>query len=254
MTPRGDTAGAWASREPYNLQLADRRCMVTGASSGIGRAIALSLASAGATVCAVGRRCDQLNATVERSENPGRITTHVADLSVERQIAMLVDEIRGGVDVLVHSAGAFSSGPLGTAPIEDLDRQYVTNVRAPYLLTKALLPTLRANRGQIVFINSTLVFAPRPNVGQFAATQHALRAIADALREEINADGVRVVSVYPGRTATTRQARIHALEGKPYFPDRLLQPEDVADVVLNVLTLPRSAEVTDVRVRPMLKH
>ena len=76
----------------------------------------------------------------------------------------------------------------------------------------------------------------------------------DALREEVNSDGIRVASVFPGRTATPRQARIHALEGKAYVPERLLQPDDVAEVVVKILTLPRSAEITDVRIRPMLKH
>jgi NADP-dependent 3-hydroxy acid dehydrogenase YdfG len=113
---------------------------------------------------------------------------------------------------------------------------------------------LRAREGQIVFINSTVGLTARANVSQFAATQHALKAIADSLREEMNPRGVRVVSVYAGRTATPRQARIHAVEGKPYPPERLMQPEDVASVVLNALALPRSAEVTDVRVRPMLTH
>ena len=141
-----------------------------------------------------------------------------------------------------------------TSSPDDFDRQYVTNVRAPYLLTQVLLPMLRATRGQIIFINSTVVFAASANVGQFAATQHALRAFVDALREEVNADGIRVASVFPGRTATPRQAHIHALEGKAYVPERLVQPDDVAEVVVNILTLPRSAEITDVRIRPMLKH
>jgi NADP-dependent 3-hydroxy acid dehydrogenase YdfG len=143
---------------------------------------------------------------------------------------------------------------LETASVGDLDRQYVANVRAPYLLTQALLPELRAREGQMVFINSTVGLTARANIGQFAATQHALKAIADSLREEINPHGVRVVTIYAGRTATPRQAKIHAIEGKPYPRERLMQPEDVASVVLNALTLPRSAELTDVRARPMLKH
>jgi NADP-dependent 3-hydroxy acid dehydrogenase YdfG len=104
-----------------------------------------------------------------------------------------------------------------------------------------------------VFINSTVVFAPQANVGQYAATQHAVRSFADTLREEINPDGIRVVSVYPGRTASPLQARIHSLEGKPYVPERLLQPGDIAEVVLKVLTVPSTVEITDVRVRPAIK-
>jgi NADP-dependent 3-hydroxy acid dehydrogenase YdfG len=237
-------------------ELRECRCVVTGASAGIGRAIAVALAVAGATVFGVGRREDLLRATAEVIKGPGRIRPYPADLSDPADISMLAERLcreTSGVDVLVHSAGMYARGPVETSSADDFDRQYATNVRAPYLLTQALLRTLRASRGQIVFINSTIVFAPSANVGQFAVTQHALRAFANTLREEVNADGIRVASIYPGRTATPRQARIHALERKAYVPERLLQPADVAEVVLKILTLPRTAEVTDVRIRPMLK-
>jgi NADP-dependent 3-hydroxy acid dehydrogenase YdfG len=233
-----------------------RRAVVTGASSGIGRAIAVALASAGATVYAVARRRDQLDAVAALVPGPGNIAPQAADLCVDTEIADLADRLRArgaGLDILVHCAGTYSRDPVGTARIEDLDRQYRVNVRARYLLTQALLPALRTSRGQIVFINSTVVFAPQANVGQYAATQHALRSLADTLREEINPDGIRVVSVYPGRTATPLQARIHSLEGKPYAPERLLQPADIAEVVLKVLTVPPTVEITDVRVRPAIK-
>ncbi|MGC2391714.1 MAG: hypothetical protein WA621_20145, partial [Candidatus Acidiferrum sp.] len=83
--------------------------------------------------------------------------------------------------------------------------------------------------------------------------KHALKAIADALRAEVNELGVRVISVYPGRTATPQQEKIHELEGRSYHSDRLLQPEDVAQAVLNALAMPRTAEVTDIQIRPMRK-
>jgi len=244
------------SPQPFSNGAGDlvgRTCVITGASSGIGRAIAVALASAGGIVRAVGRRRDQLETTVGLAAGRGTITPHVADLSVDDEIVALVAELTRhvpGVGVLVHSAGTFSQDPVEAARIEDFDRQYVANVRAPFLLTQALLPALRTNRGHVVFINSTVVFAARAKVGQYAATKHALRAMADALREEVAPDGIRVASIYPGRTATPMQASIHRLEGKPYSPDGLLQPEEVADVVLKVITLPPSADITDVRVRP----
>jgi NADP-dependent 3-hydroxy acid dehydrogenase YdfG len=232
-------------------------CVVTGASSGIGRAIAVALASAGATVCAVARRRRELEATASQANGAGHFALYKADLVVDEQIGGLAEGLRareGGVDVLVHSAGTISLGDLETASVHDLDRQYAANVRAPYLLTQALLPALRARMGQIVFINSTVGLAAKANVAQYAATKHALKALADSLREEINPQGVRVLSVYPGRTATPLQAELHAIEGRSYAPGRLAQPEDVASVVVNALTLPRSAEVTDLMVRPMLKN
>jgi NADP-dependent 3-hydroxy acid dehydrogenase YdfG len=237
--------------------LEDRICVVTGASSGIGRAIAVALAGTGARVCAVGRRREELEVTASRANPGARFALYEADLVGDEELTRLSSALlakEGRVDVLVHCAGTISLGDLETAPVRELDRQYAANVRAPYLLTQALLPTVRANRGQIAFVNSTAGLAARASVAQYAATKHALKAIADSLREEVNPHGVRVVSVYPGRTATPLQAEVHAIEGRPYAPERLVQPDDVAAVVLSALTLPRSAEVTDLVVRPMLKH
>ena len=123
-----------------------------------------------------------------------------------------------GLDVLIHCAGAYSRGDLQTASVEEFDRLYRTNVRVPYLLTQSLLPMLKRRKGQIVFINSSQGLHARQGVGQFAATQHALKAIADSLRDEANSDGVRVFSVYPGRTATPRMEAIYRLEGREYKP------------------------------------
>jgi NADP-dependent 3-hydroxy acid dehydrogenase YdfG len=140
------------------------------------------------------------------------------------------------------------------ARIEDFDLQYAADLRMPYLLTTLLLPMLKSSCGQIVFINSSLgVNAKQPGVGQFAAAQHGLKAIADSLREEVNPDGIRVLTVYPGRTATARQKRLHQEGGKPYRPEVLLQPADVASVVIHSLALPKTAEVTDIHIRPMIK-
>ena len=170
-----------------------------------------------------------------------------------RKLAEGLQKNFGQVDVLVHSAGSFSQGPLETALVTDLDRQYTTNVRAPYVLTQALLPMLKLRRGQIVFITSSVGLNARANVCQYAATQHALKAIADSLREEVNVDGVRVLSVFPGRTATPRQAALHEAEGRAYRPELLMQPEDVVAVVINALGLPRTVEVTNISIRPLIK-
>jgi NADP-dependent 3-hydroxy acid dehydrogenase YdfG len=157
------------------------------------------------------------------------------------------------VDVLIHSAGTIAQGPLHSAAISDFDAQYRANVRAPYLLTQTFLSMLKVRPGQVVFINSTVGLRARADVGQFAATQHALKAIADSLRDEVNGDGVRVLSVFPGRTATPRQEKLFRLEGRPYRPEILLQPEDVATVVINALTMPRTAEITEISLRPLVK-
>jgi NADP-dependent 3-hydroxy acid dehydrogenase YdfG len=93
----------------------------------------------------------------------------------------------------------------------------------------------------------------RPGVSQYAAVKHGLKGLADALRAEVNSAGVRVISVYPGQTATAMQERRYAIEGRAYQPERLIQPADVAALVVNALGLARTAEVTDIQIRPTLK-
>lgn len=211
----------------------------------------------GGGVAIVGRAIERLTKVSEEAGRAGaKAKLYQADLAIDEQIQQFVSEVRrdfGSLDILVHSAGIFQMGPLGQSAVSDLDSLYRTNVRGPYLLTKVLLPMLIARKGQIVFINSSVGLTARAGVGAYAATKHALKAIADSLRAEVNELGVRVISVYPGRTATPQQERICQQEQRPYQPDRLLQPEDVAQAVLNALAMPRTAEVTDIQIRPMLK-
>jgi len=229
--------------------------IVTGGGGGIGRAICRALASAGASVWAVGRTKETLAETVEGCAGRGR--AYVADLTDAEQVVQLAADAereRGNVDVLIHSAGTIAHGPLADSPVDTLDAQYRSNVRLPYEVTRSLLPLLRKRPGQIAFVNSSIVLGgARANTSQFAATQHAVKALADTLRQEVNGDGVRVLCIYPGRTATSRQSRLYAKDGKPYRPELLLQPEDVARMVMAALSLPATAEVTDISIRPMLK-
>ena len=145
-------------------------------------------------------------------------------------------------------------GSLDSVPIEDFDLQYKTNVRGPYLLTQCLLPFLKLRQGQVVFINSRAVFLnARAGFGQYAATKRALKAVADSLREEVKADRIRVLSVYPGRTASPMQQTVFKNEGKIYQPELLIQPADVAVTIVNTLCLPRTAEVTDITLKPLVE-
>lgn len=231
--------------------------VVSGATSDIGRAVSLELAAAGARLCLLARDSEGLELVAKRvREVTDEVFCYPVDLTVDSSICAAAAHIAGdmgGVDVLVHSAGRFEMGLHDSAAVGSLDLQYRTNVRGPYLLTQTLLSSLRARRGQIVFVNSTVGLEARAGVGQYASTQHALRAIADALRAEVNRDGVRVLSIYLGRTATARQAQIFQLEGRPYAPHLLMQPADVAEMVLAALRLPSTAEVTEIRMRPLVK-
>ena len=249
--------------------------LIAGASQGIGLAIAWGLAERGYELLLVGRRPaplaeavdaarrlatdatrNVLGNTATREARSTPIVGLAADVTEDDGRARIVAAVEAremGLDVLVHSAGTIARADVEDASLEDFDRQYAANLRAPAALTQALLPSLRRARGQVVFINSSAGLAARANAAQYGATLHGLRAFADALRAEVNEAGIRVTSIYPGRTATPRQELIHSWEGKEYRPERLLQPHDVAAMVVAAIELPRTAEVTDITIRSMTK-
>jgi NAD(P)-dependent dehydrogenase (short-subunit alcohol dehydrogenase family) len=234
-----------------------QKCVVTGATSGIGRSLALELVARGATVWALGRNGERLAALeVEAHELPGRLIAVLVDLESRddtQAAAATVTAAAPSVDLLVHSAGAIALGAFGAFSVDDFDRMYRVNVFAPALLTHELLEPLRRAQGQVVFINSSAgVRASAENV-LYAATKHGLKALADGLREQVNRDGVRVISVYVGRTDTPMQRLVHEHEQREYRPDMLLRTADVVDVVLGAVDVPRSGEVTDVSIRPAAK-
>jgi short-subunit dehydrogenase len=235
------------------MDLVGKTALITGASGGIGSAVARQLAQAGVRVMLSGRDRERLS---ELAAELGRESAwHASDLALEGSEAELARETvekLGGCALLIHCIGLFRGGAWATAPVADLDDQLRVNARVPYQLTRELLPALIERQGQVVFVNSSAGFHPgRGGTGAYAASKHALRALADSLREEVNRQGVRVLSVFPGRTASEMQAEVHRFEGKPYDPSRFLQPDDVASAIVHALSLPRSAEMTDLHLRPM---
>lgn len=238
-------------------RFSNKVALVTGAGSGIGRAVATTLASEGAHVHLVGRTKHKLEATAAEFPNgapaPGVWPLDLnIDASVEQLSRSLTAQVPG-LDVLVLAAGELVQGTIAEMPVDQFDRLWASNVRSVYLLVQKVLPLVTARQGQIVFVNSSAGLGARPNGGQYAATKHALKALADALRAEVNAQGVRVLSIYPGRTATPRMERLYADGGQAYRPEVLLQATDVAATVADALSLPRTAEVTDLSIRPLAK-
>jgi NADP-dependent 3-hydroxy acid dehydrogenase YdfG len=230
-----------------SMRLSGHRALITGASSGIGRAIAVALVEEGAEVLLIGRDPGRLDA-LARELGPGS-HPHPLDLADDRQLDAAAEAAGPSLDLLIHSAGLAELGSIDKAAIGALDRMWSVNLRAPVLLTQRCLPALRAARGQIVFINSGAGLVARAGWGHYAATKFALRAVADALREELRADGVRVLSVFPGRTATAMQAEVHRQEGQIYHPERFMQPGDVAAMIVAALVLPRTAHVHEINLR-----
>lgn len=226
-----------------------RQAAVTGAGSGIGRAIAQALLEEGMLVWLIGRDRDKLERVAEQGYGRARLIT--ADLTTPDGVSQVAAALGPRLDVLVHSAGSYLRGNLASIGADEwvaLDR---VNLHAPLLLTAACLPSLRAARGQTVFVNSSAGLRASAGVGAYSASKHALKAAADALRQEVNGDGIRVLSIYPGRTDTPMQQEILAMEDRIAPVGTLMRPEDVASMVIAALKLPTTAEVTDIIMRPM---
>lgn len=226
--------------------------VITGASSGIGRALAIELASRGASMVLQGRdeeRLDEVRQAVDRAG--GRGQSRALDLTDDAAVDALTDSLGGrGVAALVHSAGMVRLGSVAETDVNVLDAHHRVNVRAPYRLTRALLPELEAVAGQIVFVNSGAGLQAHARWSAYAASKFALRAIADSLRQELSGRGVRVTTVYPGRTATPMQRDVHRQEGRTYDPHAFVRPEDVATQLAALLALEPPSAVTELTIRP----
>jgi short-subunit dehydrogenase len=227
--------------------------LVTGASRGIGLAVARELGRLSDEVVLVARSTDALTTVAsdlrQRGVQVQVAPTDLADDAQIRGLARFVEDTVGHLDILVHAAGIYEKGLLGDSGGDD---PMLVNYRGAAQLTICLLPLLEVSRGQIVFINSTQGLSASRNIGAYAASKFALRAFADSLRAEVNERGIRVLNVFAGSTATAMQERIHEGNGRPYRPDRLIQSADVAVLIASCLRLPRTAEVTELTVRPML--
>ena len=218
--------------------------MVTGATGGIGRAVVSALAAAGYQVTAVGRELDRL-----RSLPAMRVIA--ADFAQPGELSEAVHAPER-LDALVHCAGVAveALAPVaGTGPAA-WQQTMAVNAMAAAELTRLMLPALRRSRGHVVFVNAAPGVRAVPGWSAFAASKVALREVADSLRLEEEANGVRVTTVYPGGTATEHLRAIRAARGRDYDPRELIRPETLAAMVTWVLAAPADAYVSEVSVLP----
>lgn len=219
--------------------------LLTGGGSGIGRIVAERLLERGDDVWLVARSTERAHDL--RSDLNGA-TVLVADLASPASVESL--ELPESLDSVVHVAGIVELGSVEELSLDDWASQLQVNLVSPAALTRVALPALRAARGTAVFVNSSAGLAAHPGWSAYAASKHGLRALADSLRAEEREHGVRVTSVYPGRTATPMQRKVHQQEGKDYDADDWIDPATVAEAILRVLDLPGDATITEVTIRP----
>lgn len=216
--------------------------LITGASGGIGSAIADAL-SPTHTLLLAGRPSARLDAVAERLG----ATTWPLDLTDQDGMEAAA-EVLSELDVLVHNAGVAYPGRVAESVPEQWRASFEVNVTGPVGLTLALLPALRAARGQVVFINSGSGLNVSPGLASYSASKFALRAFADSLRTDEPL--LRVTSIHPGRVDTEMQQDLVAYEGGDYDPARFLTPETVAGVVAQVIATPPDAHTHQVVIRP----
>ena len=216
--------------------------LITGASGGIGSAIAEALAPTHALLLA-GRPSPRLDAVARRLG----ATTWPLDLTDADAIAAAA-EVLTGLDVLVHNAGVAYPGRVAESTTEQWRATLEVNVTGAVALTLALLPALRAARGQVVFVNSGAGLNVSPGLASYSASKFALRAFADSLRADEPL--LRVTSVHPGRVDTGMQRDLVAYEGGAYEPARFLTPQTVAGVVAQVVATPPDGHTHQVVIRP----
>ena len=221
--------------------------LVTGAGSGIGAALAGRLRDRGDDLVLLARSPERAR---DLQESLPGATVLVADLADPLGLDALETELPGALDSVVHAAGVVDLGPVAELTPAQWIEQVTVNLVAPAVLTRSALPALRAARGTVVMINSGAGLFAHPRWAAYAASKHGLRALADALRAEEAEHGVRVTSVFPGRTATPMQRTVHDQEGKQYDPADWIDPGTVVDAILHVLDLPGDATISDLTIKP----
>lgn len=182
-----------------------------------------------------------------------RLTRDVVDLADTEDVRRWAEEYAASepvLDSVVHVAGTVELAAVADLDLGDWQRQLAVNLTAPAVLTAALLPALRAAGGTVVYVNSSAGLTANAHWSAYAASKFGLRALADALRAEEAENGVRVTSVYPSRTATPMQEKVHQQEGRTYDASRWIQPATVVDAILHVLDLPPDATVPEIVIKP----
>ncbi|WP_344802068.1 SDR family NAD(P)-dependent oxidoreductase [Microlunatus ginsengisoli] len=243
--------------------------LVTGASSGIGRATAGRLAALGADVAIVARRADRLRELAAdlvdgSGDRAPRIVPIETDVTrrdeAEAAVQRTVDEL-GRLDILINNAGVMLLGPIVDAPVEEWDRMLEVNVRGLLSCAHAALPHLLAaadegprNVADLINVSSVAGRVPRLGSGVYNATKHAVGAFSESLRQEVTQRHVRVALIEPGAVATELAGhnRPEVLQGlRQRFADmERLADDDIADAIGYVVTRPRHVAINEVLIRP----
>lgn len=187
-----------------------KKVLITGAGTGIGRALSIEAAKKGFDLILVGRTVSTLEETLSMcSTSSARIV--VADVTQAEGRALIADAVGGSLDILINNAGVLSVGHLADIGDADLQKMANTNLVAPMALTRDLLPALRRSKGRIVNIGSVFGDIAYPFFAGYSATKFGLRGFSDAMRRELSGAGIGVTYIAPRATRTAAESAFAAL-------------------------------------------
>ena len=231
-------------------QLAGNVAIVTGASRGIGRAISVALAQKSATIVLAARSIQELQKTAEQVSNAGGQAKIVhVELTEEKSIRNLIqvtEEKLGRLDILVNNAGVTHSAELQQTSTEDWQRCISINASAPFILCREALPLLKKSQAAyIINIASVVGVKGYPLQSAYTASKHALRGMTMSLAEELRGSNIRVHLLCPGGVDTDMVDSVRPDIAK----DELIKPEEIAELVLYLVTHKGNAVVDELRIR-----
>jgi NAD(P)-dependent dehydrogenase (short-subunit alcohol dehydrogenase family) len=247
--PQSRKSGAQnANGKPLSESLA----LVTGGSRGIGRAIALRLASLGAAVAVCGRDAATLNnVSAQLAGLGGRVFSHVADVTRPADVNALVaktESALGPITILVNNAAIGVFGPAHEKSEEDWDRVLNTNLKSVFLVSKAVAPSMISRKsGDIINISSLAGVNAFKGGGLYCASKWGLQGLSACMAEDLRGYGIRVSTICPGSVATEFSGT------SPKDPAKVLSPEDVAHAVEAVVTQSPKSFISQLQIRPLSK-
>jgi NAD(P)-dependent dehydrogenase (short-subunit alcohol dehydrogenase family) len=241
-----------AAEDTDGKPLSDALALVTGGSRGIGRAIAVRLASLGAAVAICGRDADALNeVSAQLAGLGGRVFWHVADVTRSAEVHALVEKTEsalGPITILVNNAGIGVFGSAHEKSEEDWDRVLNTNLKSVFLVSKAVAPSMISRKhGDIINISSLAGVNVFKGGALYCASKWGLQGFSACLAEDLRGYGIRVSTICPGSVATEFSGT------SPKDPAKVLSPDDVAHAVETIVTQSPKSFISQLQIRPLSK-